>query len=318
MTRKEDFKHNGEGYNALLAPSSEVRFKPFIGDPVKTVLASTEKWKASDHRIVVDLPSGMPTNIDSEKIAMIIAKNPWFLRSAIPTILQMEQSYNERTNLANLKLAGYGITGLTPASVDLNAWRPGLKKPLLYSSTIGIALNNYLHLFTVPASGKSDNGRTGLANQVAMNKVDNWIDGEPFSPTTSAIATYVIAAGLKAIDENTQLSESDIEKAILNSENAIQYQGAIATIVLHGLSRWHNPLNWSKGMNTVQVKASSNNELNRGLRITNHALDQYTAGYVNAILTDLPNALSYQMQKALRAIEWDGSTKNDKRSLMSK
>lgn len=318
MTRKEDFKHNSEGYNALLAPSSEVRFKPFVGDPVKTVLASTEKWKASDHRIVIDLPSGMPTNIDSGKIAMIIAKNPWFLRSAIPTILRMEQSYNERANLANLKLAGYGITGLTPASVDLSAWKPGLKKPLLYSSTIGITLNNYLHLFTVPASGKSNNGRTGLANQVAMNKVDKWIDGEPFSPTTSAIATYIIAAGLKAIDENTQLSELDIEKAILNSENAIQYQGAIATIVLHGLSRWHNPLNWSKGMNTVQVKASSNNELNRGLRITNHALDQYTAGYVNAILTDLPNALSYQMQKALRAIEWDGSTKNDKRSLMSK
>lgn len=318
MTKKEDFKHDKEGYNKNLAPSTEVRFKPFVGDPVKNVLASIAQWRASDHRIVIDLPSSMPTNIDSEKIAEIISKNPWFLRSAIPTILKMEQSYNESTGLANLKLAGYGITGLTPPSVDLSAWKPGMKKPLLYSSTIGSNLNQYMHLFTVPSTGKSNNSRTALANHVAMNKVDKWVDGELFSPTTSAIATYVIAAGLKAIDENTQLSELEIEKAILNSENAIQYQGAIATIVLHGLSRWHNPMNWSKGMNTVQVKASSNNSLNRGLRITNYSLDAYTANYVNSMLTDLPNALSYQMQKALRAIEWDGSTKNDKRSLLSK
>lgn len=318
MLRKENYKHDESGFNPNLRPSDVVTVKPFVNSPVPNQLTDLAKWRASDHRIVVDLPADMPNEIDSQAVAEIISNNTWFLRSAIPTILNKEQSYNEAKGTANLKLAGYGITGLTPGSVDLSKWQPGLKKPLLYRSTIGNQLNEYLHLFTVPASGKSNNSMTAKANHVAMNKVDKWVDGEPFSPTVSVIATYVIAAGLKALSENTQLDIREIERSILKSENAVQFQGAIATVVLHGLSRWHVPMEWASKMNSVQVKAGSANAAQRGLRITNHSLTEGAASYVNAILKDLPNALSFQLQKALRAIEWDGSTRNDGANLLSK
>lgn len=318
MTKKEDFKHDKEGFNEKFTASSTVKFAPFVNSPVKDVLVSIEQWRASDHRVVIDLPKNFSVGMDGRKIADIIVANSWFLRSVIPTILRREQSYNEKTKTSTLKLAGYGMTGLTPPAVNLAAWAPGSKKPSLYPSTIGPDLNKYMHLFTVPSTGKSTNSRTAVANHVAMNKVDKWIDGELFSPTTSAIATYVIAAGLMAVDENTQLNRIEIEKAILNSDNAVEYLGAIATVVLHGVSRWHNPGEWSTGLKTVQVKSSSNNSLNRGLRITNHKLNNYTAWYVNSLLSDLPNALSYQMQRALRAVEWDGTTINDNRKLSKK
>lgn len=318
MLRKENYKHDESGYNENLRPSDVVTIKPFINSPVPDQLTRLAKWRASDHRIIVDLPEDMPSEVDSRAIAEVIASNTWFLRSAIPTILNKEQSYNEFRGTANLKLAGYGITGLTPGSVDLSKWQPGMRKPLLYRSTIGSQLNKYLHLFTVPASGRSNNSMTAKANHVAMNKVDKWIDGEPFSPTVSVIATYVIAAGLKALAENTQLDIREIEKAILRSENAVQFQGAIATVVLHGLSRWHAPMEWASKMNVVQVKAGSANSAQRGLRITNYSLTEGVASYVNSILKDLPNALSFQLQKALRAIEWDGSTHNDSAKLLSK
>lgn len=307
MRKQSDFIHDQDGYNKLFSPSDRVTVVPFINSPVRDVLVKLTKWRVSAHRVVLSQPKGMPSEINCKAIGKTMISNDWFLRSFLQAVITMEQSYNETTGTGSLKLVGYGITGLTAPAVNLNEWRVGQKKPRIYSSTIGDELNEYLHLFTAPSTGRSDNGRRKQANHVAMNKVDKWIDGDTFSPTVSVVANYIINAGLRAIVENTQLKAKDVEKSILAPTSALDLQGAIATVALHGLSRWQNPLNWSSKLNSVQVKARGNNQLSRGLIITNHGLDNHTAIYVNKVISDLPTALTFSVQKALRTIEWDGS-----------